>query len=132
MKGIELLEKYPQAAEVIIQYYADEFLRAVEASDAPEEFKQFSRLQRIDDQYIADLIDNNPRGAFDVFDAHKIYIDICSVFAERPVYFIFEIMHNEDGTRRVNDVEYATRKEAETAAVEEAFEILNDKLCQTK
>ena len=122
MKGIELLEKYPQAAEVIIQYYADEFLRAVEASDVPDEFKEFSRLQRIDDQYIADFIDNNPRGTFDVFDANEIFIQIN--VSPKFSYYI--------NSGDVIAGSWDTRKEAEIAAVEQAFETLNKKLCQTK
>lgn len=128
MKGIELLEKYPQAAEVIIQYYADEFLRAVEASDVPDEFKEFSRLQRIDDQYIADFIDNNPRGAFDVFDAHKIYITTPVSMVDG--YFKWEIKTDIETWDTSEFLD--NRKMAEVAAIEKAFEILNNKLCQTK
>lgn len=130
MKGIELLEKYPKAAEVIIQYYADEFLKAVEASDVSEEFKEFSRQQRIDDQYVADFIDNNPRGTFDVFDANGVYIEISVDVSKANALFAYVI--NGDIMDNVEGVLYNNRKEAEVAAVEKAFEILNDKLCQTK
>jgi hypothetical protein len=123
MKAIELFEKYPEAAEVAIQYYADEFLRAVENTDVPDEFREFAKQQRIDDQYVADFIDNNPRGTFDMFDNNDVYIQI-GVYPDRT----FNCTINELGTTSF----FATRKEAETCAVEAAFEILNNKLCQTK
>lgn len=123
MKALELFEKYPEAAEVIIQYYADEFLRAVENTDVPDEFKEFAKQQRIDDQYVGDFIDNNPRGTFDVFDANDIYIQTI-VYPDKT----FTCSVNEQGT--INS--FPTRKEAETYAIEAAFQILNEKLCQTK
>lgn len=121
MKALELFEKYPEAGEVIIQYYADQFLRSVESTDAPEEFKEFAKQQRIDDQYVADFIDNNPRGTFDVFDANEVYIQI------NVPKFSYSINEGD-----VIAGSWETRKEAEVAAVEQAFETLNKKLCQTK
>ena len=128
MKAIELFEKYPKAAEVVIKYYADEFHKAVESTDVPEEFKEFARQQQIDDQYVADFIDNNPRGTFDVFDANEIYIT--TTVSEVDGYFMWHIRTEKED---FNDIEYLdNRKMAEVGAIEKAFETLNDKLCQTK
>lgn len=128
MKALELFEKYPKAAEVIIQYYADEFLKSIETTDVPDEFKEFAKQQRIDDQYVADFIDGNPRGTFDVFDAHKIYIT--TTVSPVDGYFLWHIQTDKE---TFDEIEYLdNRKVAEVAAVEKAFEILNEKLCQTK
>lgn len=125
MKTIELLEKYPKAAEVIIKHYSDEFIKATESADIPEEFKEFAKQQQIDSQYVADFIDNNHRGTFDVFDANGVYIEILIGYKPKP---LFNYIINGDIEGNVEAILYDTRKEAETAAVEKAFEILNDKL----
>lgn len=125
MKAIELLEKYPEAAEVIVKYYSDQFTKSIENTDVPEEFKEFAKQQRIDDQYVADFIDGNPRGAFDVFDDNDLYIAITPIYDAKLIaceYSINAILLGKELTRR----------EAETAVIEKAFEILNEKLCQTK
>ena len=127
MKALELFEKYPEAAEVIIQYYADEFLRAIENTDVPDEFREFAKQQRIDDQYVGDFIDNNPRGTFDVFDANDIFISIKYGLDG----FTWSNMQS-DASELKDTIVYLFRKEAEAAAIEKAFEILNEKLCQTK
>ena len=124
MTATELLEKYPKAAEVIVKYYSDIFAKSIENTDVPEEFKEFARQQQIDDQYVADFIDNNPRGAFDVFDAHKIYIT--TTVSPVDGYFLWHIQTDKE---TFDEIEYLdNRKVAEVAAVEKAFEILNEKL----
>lgn len=125
---MELLERYPEAANVIVKYYSDIFAKSIETSDIPDEFKDFARQQQIDDQYVADFIDSNPRGAFDVFDAHKIYITTPVSMVDG--YFRWEISTDKQTWDTSEFLD--TRKEAETAAIEQAFEILNEKLCQTK
>lgn len=131
MKALELFEKYPKAGEVVIQYYADKFLKSVENTDVPEEFKEFAKQQRIDDRYVADFIDNSPRGAFDVFDEHGIYIT--TPVSPADGYFKWEIetdkrsVLTEEHERYTSDW-VTTRKEAEAAGVEKAFEILNYRL----
>jgi hypothetical protein len=122
MKAVELFEKYPKAAEVVIQYYADKFLKSVENIDVPEEFKEFAKQQRIDDQYVADFIDNNPRGTFDMFDANEVYIEINITIAESPRF-----TYHVNGEINIDSF-YNSRKEAEAVAVQTAFQILNEKL----
>lgn len=128
MTGKELLEAYPKAAETVVKFYSDQFIKSIEAGDVSDEIKEYAKGQTIDLEYIATFMDINPRGLFDVFDANNIYIVIDSIFAERPVYFIYEVMYNNDGSRVSDDIEYSTRIEAEKAAIEVSFEILNEKL----
>lgn len=122
MNVLELFEKYEKAANVIVSHYSDVFIKTVEDSTAPDEFKEFARQQHVDEETIAEIIENAPRGAFDVFDKHEIYIEISVVLQEKSASFIYFI------NSKSADVYYPTRKEAEAAAVETAFEILNNKL----
>ncbi len=124
MNAQELFDKYPKAAEVIVKYYSDIFTKSIEESDAPEEFKEIAKQQQVDNGYIIDFINRNPRGTFDVFDENGIYIT--TPVAAADGYFRWEI-HSE---AEVYDTsEYLdNRKMAEDTAVEEAFKILNEKL----
>lgn len=119
MTGIELLEKYDKAAIVIKQFYLNVMLESLKDESLPESFKEYAREAGIDNDKIAAFIDAQPRGLFDVFDANKVYIQII-VYPDKK--FTYNV--NELGTTK----SFNTRKEAEAAAVEGAFEILNNKL----
>ena len=117
MKGLELLETYPKAAKVINEFYRSKMMTSMETDDVPEEFKEMLKEQSFDNEYIATFIDSSPRMLFDVFDEYEIYINIS---APKFSYSI--------GTGGVISGTLKTRKEAEKAAIEHAFAILNDKL----
>lgn len=121
MNLLELFQKYEKAADVVLVHYRDVFLKSIEDSDASEEFKEFARQQHVDEEAIAEIIAGNPRGTFDVFDANEVYIQI-SVDIENKCF-----RYSFDGGK-VESNDYTNRKEAEAAAVEKAFEILNEKL----
>lgn len=124
MNSKELLEKYPKAAEVIIKYYSDQFLKSINESVMDDDFKEFYKAQQIDNEYVAEFIDGNPRGTFDVLDENNVNIIIHVYTEEPPTEFAFSIaQHDYD-----HDELYPTRKEAEAAAVQQAFKILNNKL----
>ena len=125
MIALELIQKYPKAGEAVVKYYSEIFAKSIENTNVPEEFKEFARQQQIDDQYVADFIDNNPRGTFDVFDANSVYIEILIGYKPKP---LFNYIINGDVEGNVEAILYDTRKEAEIGAVEKAFEILNNKL----
>jgi hypothetical protein len=117
----ELFEKYPKTADAIVKSYSETFVKSLENTNTPEEFKEFARQQQIDHEYVMDFIEGNPRGTFDFFDENKVYIQI-SVDVENKCF-----RYTFDGGK-VESNDYDTRKEAEAAAVEKAFEILNEKL----
>jgi hypothetical protein len=125
MIAIELLEKYPEAATVINEFYRSKMIESLNTEDVPDEFKELIKQQEFDNQYIAKFIDGNPRILFDVFDANNIYIQI-SVDLENNCF-----RYSFDGGR-VESNDYELRISAEKAAIESAFQILNEKLCQTK
>jgi len=120
MTGLELLEKYDKAAIVIKQHFLNVMLESLKDDNLPENFKEYARQTSIDNDKIGKLIDVQPRGLFDVFDANKIYIGI----SPNPLVGGMEFKYTIDDISG----EHPTRKEVERIAVEKAFEILNNKL----
>jgi len=118
METTKLLEDFPKATIVIKQWFLDKLLESLKDDSVPENFKEFVRAQDMETDKIATMIEANPRVLFDVFDEHKVYIDISCLNNK----FLWGI--NDDMQNSV----YETRKEAEKAAIEQAFQMLNDKL----
>jgi hypothetical protein len=125
MTGAELLETYPKAAAAIKEFYYGKMIESLEEdNDIPQEFKDMVQAQQFDSEYVATFINTNPRFLFDVFDSNNINIVIHVYTEEPPTEFAFSIpQDNLD-----YDQLYPTRKEAEAAAIEQAFKILNEKL----
>ena len=120
MNGLELLKEHPKAALVVKQWYLDKMLENINDASVPEDFKEFVKMQDLGDDKVGKFIDASPRTLFDVFDNHKIYIQI-SVLVEAPKFWYS--INGEDSGLRWDD-----RKEAEKQAVFVAFKLLNDKL----
>jgi mRNA-degrading endonuclease RelE of RelBE toxin-antitoxin system len=119
MNGLDLLEKYPLAANVVKDWFMRSMLESFKDENVPEEFKQFMLEQGIEDDKVGKLIDVNVRILFDVFDENDIII-------------IIKYHDNFGFTWAVEEADeqsfYKTRKEAEHFAVEAAFDILETKL----
>jgi hypothetical protein len=122
MTGLELLEKYPLAKNVVKDWFMRTMLESFKDENVPEEFKQFMLEQGIEDDKVGKLIDVNVRILFDVFDENDICINI-EKSANKIVEWSWEISpgHTENSVCK-------SRKEAEHAAIEKAFEILETKL----
>ena len=121
MSSQELLETYSKAASIVKDFYLTKFLESMESEALPENFKDFAKEQGIDNDTVAQMIDSMPRALFDVFDAHEVYIQITVDIENNCFRWSFDGGHVES-----ND--YNLRVDAEKAAIEKAFEILNDKL----
>jgi len=125
MNSLELLETYSKAGAVIKRHYLEFMLESLNDDNLPDNFKDFVREQGIDNDKIAAIIDSAPRGLFDVFDNHGVYIEILLDYKESVIFTYtvrnLDVMYTEP-------FKYNTRKESELAAVTEAFKILNDKL----
>ena len=126
MIGLELLEKYDKAAIVIKQHYLNSMLESLKDDNLPENFKEYARQMTIDNDKIGKLIDVQPRGLFDVFDNNKVYIEMLVDYKKLDATFAYTVI--DDDTLYSNPSHYNNRKEAEKKAVEQAFEILNNKL----
>jgi len=124
MSSQELLETYGKAASVVKEFYLGKFLESLNTDELPDNFKEFAREQGIDNDTVAKMIDAMPRALFDVFDANNVNIIIHVYTEEQPTEFAFSIAQKDYD----HDELYPTRKEAEAAAIERAFEILNEKL----
>jgi len=128
MTGLELLEKYPKAADAIKEFYYGKMIESLqEDGDIPQEFKDMVKSQSFDNEYIATFIDNNPRFLFDLMDANDIIVQTPSVWVEGAVQFGYTI--DRKNTEMMGSFEtYPQRNTAEAIAMEKAIEYLNDKL----
>lgn len=124
MIGIELLEKYPKTAEVIRAWYLEKMIESFSKPDLPEgipqDFLDSFKTMGVKNEEVAPMIDANPSALFPLFDANDILIQI-------NVGKAFSYTIN-DG--QVMAGAWYVRKEADFAAVEQAFELLNRKLEQ--
>jgi hypothetical protein len=117
MKGIELLNNYPESAKIIRAWFLEKMIESLQTADVPDEFKDMMRETGIEDDKLAIMIDSNPRMLLDVFDDNDIIISIS--YSSK---FMIAINGFDHGER------YKTRKEAELVAIDAAFEILENKL----
>ena len=126
MNSLELMTTCPKTGIIVKQWMLEKMLESLNDESLPENFKQFVREQGIDDEKLAVLIDANPRALLDVFDNHKIYIGI-TISIETGCPPLYRYVHYSDGGS-AESIDYPTRKDAESAAIENAFKILNSKL----
>ena len=114
----ELLDLYPIATEVVRDWFMDKMAESFKNQELPKDFKEFMREQGIPNDKLVKLIDVNPRVLFDVFDDNGVIINV--------------VHSNGVFSWDVNTVKsldsYSSRREAESAAVQRAFQILDDKL----
>jgi hypothetical protein len=101
-------------------------LDSIDDSNLPEDFKSFVKAQDMENENISKMIDANPRILFDVFDEHKVYIEILVDYKKPDVTFTYTVINND--TMYSNPSHYNNRIEAEKEAIEGAFQMLNDKL----
>lgn len=114
----KLLEKYPYATDAVRDWLMGKMIESFKDQSVPAEFKEFMRQQGISNDRLAKILGENPRVLFDVFDDNNLIINI--IYTEQG--FTWDV---ED----VKSVQYYTsRRSAEFAAVERAFNILNEKL----
>jgi len=119
MKMLELLENHPKSTIVVRQWFLSKMLETLNDENLPEDFKKHVMDQGIELERIANVIDGNARVLFDVFDNHKIYIEIT---VDQTGGFWWKIGENK------STVGYEFRKNADIAAVTEAFKLLEEKL----
>jgi hypothetical protein len=86
--------------------------------NVPDDFKEFVKAQDLENEKIATMINASPRMLFDVFDDHKVYIQI-----NVGPNFSYSINQGD-----LISGSWETRIEAEKAAIEQAFTILEAKL----
>jgi|TARA_R110000822_G_scaffold63780_7_gene156634 hypothetical protein len=117
---IKLLQDHPLTSKEVQAWFLNNLLKTVDES-MPKEFKEFVKAQTIDDAKLAVMVSEGPRGLFDIFDKHKIYINI--VYQDERG-FVWDMAHPYANP----SVPFTSRKKAETKAIFKAFELLEDKL----
>ena len=119
MKGIELLNNYPESAKIIRAWFLEKMIESLQTADVPDEFKDMMRETGIEDDKLSIMIDSNPRMLLDVFDDNDIVIEN-SLYPDGT----FTIKIGNQATTQ----SWKTRKESELFAIDAAFEILENKL----
>lgn len=117
----QLFEQYPNAKTIIKEWFLKEMIGSFENDTVPEEFKQAMLKTGINDEKLAILIETQPRVLFDVFDENEIYINITKGESN---YFMWG--YADDTGHYIKDGLVKSRKEAEHAAIEKAFELLEE------
>lgn len=121
MKGIELIEQYPKASEVVLAWYKNKMKDSLNISTLSEDIKESFSDYIVGLDHISIMIDNNPRFLFDVLDENKIYIFIHYMDVKDNVEFFYSFRNIDTNPVKL----FETRKEAELAAMEQAFKLLD-------
>jgi len=119
MKTLELLKEHPETTKLIQAWYMEKMLESFKDDSVPEDFKEMMRATPIDDDKISKMIDGAPRLLFDFFDDNKVFIQI----NVNTPYFSYSINEGD-----IISGSWDNRKDAEYASIEEAFQLLNDKI----
>jgi hypothetical protein len=118
MQTKQLLENHPKTTLVIKEWYLGIILETIEKNYPNEDISTFVNNKDVDDSAIATILDASPRMLFDLFDNHKVYIQI----NVRP-NFSYSINEGE-----VISGPWENRKDTERSAIEKAFTILEEML----
>ena len=116
MRTKELLEKYPLSFDEIKNWFYAYMLHSLEKDEVDDNFKKVMLAKTIDIDMISNLIDTQPRVLLDVFDDNNILIEIA--YSNGFYYRINGI--------KSNAILFKTRREAEFAANEVAYFMLED------
>ena len=118
MNSLQLMKDNPKATAIVKQWVLDRLLDSLKDSSVPDDFKEFVKVQDIDDDKVATIIDAGPRMLFDVFDEHELYINIDMTAG----HWGWEVGSS------VENAVCSSRIEAEQKAIEQAFKLLEEKL----
>jgi hypothetical protein len=115
----ELLENHPLTAKLIREYYTKNWIEHIEkASHLPEDFLEFAKTFELDNEKIALILQDQPRGLFDFFDNQSVRV--WTKYTEKGWQIhIDKVKHGGNFTER---------RDAESYGVEQAFKILEEKL----
>lgn len=119
MEMLKLLEEYPKSALVVKQWFLEKMLESMKDQNVPEDFKNSIREAGIDNERVAGVLNSAPRALYDVFDSHKIYVEIT---VDQAGGFWWNIGETKSTTS------YEHRISCDAAAVIEAFKTLEAKL----
>ncbi len=119
MTAIELLLKYPKATEVVKAWFLEKMIESFTDPEADDTFNKYLRETGMSNERMSTVITLNPRALFDVFDENKIYIEVVPSKSPEEELWAFSTTFGES-----YNTNFLSRKSAETAAIEEAFSLL--------
>jgi len=128
MNTLELLDKYPKATACIKKWFMKKMIESFDDLTVPESFKLYMQQEGVSTDKIITMIEAQPRALFDVFDDNQIFIFIYPEIhpLNKFLSFTYKIMCSTSDCEY--GVECSTRKEVEEVAIQDAFEILENKL----
>lgn len=127
MTNEDLLEKYPKVAKIIKAYFTEKMLESLDNEAVPDDFKQYMREKGVEDGMLINMININPHGLFAIFDANDIYI---SIKTRGEIRYANKWEYTIDSVETIYDPldVFPSRNKCENAAIEKAFDILNETL----
>ncbi len=114
----ELFENNPHATLLIQSWFMGKMLESLDDNTVPEDFREMLRKQGVQKEQLLKMVEGSPRSLFDVFDENDIIIQI-----NTGKTFSYSINEGD-----VISGSWDTRKGAEHAAVEQAFQLLEAKI----
>lgn len=115
----ELLESHPLTAKLIREHYTKSWLDSIEkSSHLPDDFLEFAKAFELDNDKIALIVQDQPRGLFDFFDNQSVRL-WTKYTAKGWQIYINKVSFGGNFTER---------RDAERYGVEQAFKILEETL----
>lgn len=119
---MDLYAEYPKAMNLIREWVLNRMDET--GKGVPEEFVE--EVKKRVDTIIDGMFNNNPRGLFDIFDAHNIYIIIKKYETSNKMpEFRYTILPRDVGKGYGSS---DSRKYTEKSAIMDAIKMLEDKL----
>lgn len=119
---MDLYAEYPKAMNLIREWVLNRMDET--GKGVPEEFVE--EVKKRVDTIIDGMFNNNPRGLFDIFDAHNIYIIIKKYETSNKMpEFRYTILPRDVGKGYGSS---DSRKETEKMAIMDAIKLLEEKL----
>jgi len=122
MEAKELLEQHPKTTSLLREWWMRKVKEALDTSGISDEYREMVEATPVDDVQIERTIDGNPHTLFEFFDENGIYIEQSIFRGDGITYSCFI---GED-TYPCN--EFDIRRKAERDIINDAFEMLEEKL----
>lgn len=122
---MDLFAEYPKSINLIRGWIRNKMDET--SAGVPEEFVE--EVKKRIDKMIDSMLNNNPRGLFDLFDEHNLYIMIRKY--EKPdksIEFRYNILPRDMGIKGKGHGASDSRKKTEALAIMDAIKLLEEKL----
>jgi len=118
MKTLELLETYPIAGEIIKEHYKKVMTGG---NELPQEIVEYL-TDEVVTKGVSVMLDTNPRALLDLLDEHGIHATLIINYSDGEPIFAVDI------NAVVSEARFDNRHDAEVYLLENAVEMLNNKI----